>query len=383
KGLSAIRRHDHALLRSSSAETVTEQRRYLVEALAALDSIPGTLPTAPPLNIPALLAYDTEHDPNCLLGHRYLCRGGGLLFIGESGLGKSSAIVQAASTWALGNSFFGITPSRPLKSIIIQAENDIGDMSEQVRGVVNGLDLAGAVESLRERVILVPECSLTGSAFVQFARGLALTHKPDLMFADPLLAYLGADVNEQKNVSAFLRNGLNPVGIQVGCGWVIVHHTSKPSRDPKAQTNIRASALSYFGLGSCELTNWARAILVLREIEEDLYELRATKRGGRAGLRESEAPDAGETNAVYIRHGAHGICWERADRMPTEIESAQQAAEAVLEEIAANESMAYEDILERIEKLRKCKRSTAAKFFGEFLTPSTFKVGRFYRRKPL
>ena len=72
----------------------------------------------------------TENDPDELLKNRYLCKGGGALWVAQTGIGKSSAELQAAILWAIGRPFFGIAPARPLKSLIIQAENDDGDLAE-------------------------------------------------------------------------------------------------------------------------------------------------------------------------------------------------------------------------------------------------------------
>jgi Lar family restriction alleviation protein len=42
---------------------------------------------------------------------------------GATGIGKSSLVMQAALTWAMGEPFFGIAPIRPLRSVIIQKAN--------------------------------------------------------------------------------------------------------------------------------------------------------------------------------------------------------------------------------------------------------------------
>ena len=54
--------------------------------------------------------------------------------MGQSGIEKSSLAMQMAVSWALGKEVFGIKPVKPLKSLLIQAENDFGDVSEMLRG---------------------------------------------------------------------------------------------------------------------------------------------------------------------------------------------------------------------------------------------------------
>ena len=85
-----------------------------------------------------LMKFDTENDPNNLLGQRWLCCGGSCLFVGQSGIGKSSLAMQMTVSWALGKEVFGIKPVKHLKSLLIQAENDFGDVSEMLRGTVSG-----------------------------------------------------------------------------------------------------------------------------------------------------------------------------------------------------------------------------------------------------
>ena len=45
-------------------------------------------------------------DRTELLKHRFLCRGGGLLLCGPTGIGKSSFSMQAMIQWAIGERMF-------------------------------------------------------------------------------------------------------------------------------------------------------------------------------------------------------------------------------------------------------------------------------------
>ena len=81
-----------------------------------------------------LAEFDAENDPDNILGNRWLCKGGSCLFVGQSGIGKSSLCMQMSMNWALGRTTFGIRPERPLKSLIAQAENDRRDVAEMFQG---------------------------------------------------------------------------------------------------------------------------------------------------------------------------------------------------------------------------------------------------------
>ena len=109
-----------------------------------------------------LLHADTGHDPNCLLGRRWICRGGACIWTGPSGCGKSALTMQAATLWAAGFDFFGIQPVKPLKSIIIQAENDEMDLAEQFRGVMNGLKLYDYANEINANLDIFTETAKTG-----------------------------------------------------------------------------------------------------------------------------------------------------------------------------------------------------------------------------
>jgi hypothetical protein len=63
---------------------------------------------------------------------------------------------------------FGFVPSRPLKSLIIQGENDDGDIAEMRAGVVAGLKLSEVDQSKVSANVLCLRCnSATGQKFVQ------------------------------------------------------------------------------------------------------------------------------------------------------------------------------------------------------------------------
>jgi hypothetical protein len=249
------------------------------------------------------------NDDSELLRHRYLCRGGGLLLVGLTGVGKSSLAMQMMISWSLGRPCFGIEPVRPIKSLLCQAENDFGDMAEMRDGVTRGLKLSESdVTAAKGMVAVAQEDSRSGFAFFTEAlRPLLEKHRPDLIWVDPALSYLGGESNSQKDVGAFLRNNLNPLLREFNCAACIIHHGAKPSRGGE-KSSWAAGDFAYSGAGSSEWANWARAMLLLRSIgSHSIYELRAGKRGGRLRWREAD----GETFAYtkLIAHSTEGICW--------------------------------------------------------------------------
>lgn len=275
------------------------------------NAVPNNKNQPQPLSISKLLKYDVKCDPNAILSweRRWLCKGGSCLVIGSSGIGKSCLSMQAAILWAMGKPLFSIEPRKPLKSLIIQAENDHGDLAEMVQGVVRGMELdkeQATVEHLDENVIIVRVVASTGEAFIQTVLELCLEHKPDLVWIDPVLAFIGGDISKQEVASKFLRGGLNDISEQTGVCFMLVHHSGKPSKNAESKT----VDLSYAGLGSSELTNWARAAVVLKQVNEDTFSLTFAKRGKRAGAIDM---DGNPTRTLYLKYAASGICWEQTD----------------------------------------------------------------------
>jgi len=240
------------------------------------------LPTGKPdpvVKTLASLQSAKENDGKTLLGNRFLCRGGGLLFVGSSGIGKSTAVIQMGICWSAGRECFGIRPSKPLKILYVQAENDEGDLCEMRDGVLEKLQLKEKELNVFDvNFLCVSESSRAGDELIDAMEPLLEKHSPDLVILDPALSYIGGSANEQETVGGFLRNQLNPLLQKHGCGVLIVHHTNKPNAERDGKRRV-ANDFAYAGTGSAEWANWARAVLVLSaKNDEGLRTLQIGKR---------------------------------------------------------------------------------------------------------
>jgi hypothetical protein len=310
-------------------------------------SVEGNEPAIELRSIPEILSLEIPETDN-LLGSRFLCRKGALVIIGPAGIGKSSSSVQMAMHWALGHEAFGIRPRGPLRIMFIQAENDDGDLQEMIEGVHKGVTKhqggspaprftafegfepddfrllpPDQQDLLHQNLHFATVTSLSGEDFIAQLDQM-LTRRPcAVVWLDPLLAYLGSDPTNTEALMKFLRQKLTPLLHKHNVAAIISHHTPKTTnRDTSTWSNVD---YSYAGAGGAELTNWARAIMVISPTQtKDTYEFRAAKRGKRIGWRNVE----GEKE--YIRHFRHSLdgslYWERADS--SQVEEDKQKAKA-------------------------------------------------------
>jgi len=264
------------------------------------------------MDFDALMSFERKEDASCVLGNRrWLCKGGSMLIVGQSGTGKSSLMMQAAVRWCVGKDFFGIKTHKPLRAVVLQAENDQGDISEALQDVVNGAYLDGDEKAtLRENLAIYRDTVSTGTVFTAALRQLIIDQRADIVFVDPLLSFAGIDVSDQEQASKFLRHDLAPILLETGAVLVAMHHTGKPKAASDKEGHTVAD-LAYAGLGSSEFTNWFREVAVLFRCqgEEPIYKFGLTKRRGRAGLQDHEDQFKGE---IYIRHASEPgvIRWE-------------------------------------------------------------------------
>ena len=269
----------------------------------------------------ALFSFDRTKDPDCLIGRRWLNRGDSFILQGYTGLGKSSLVLQMAMLWALNREFFGIAPKRPLKIILIQAENNKGDIAEPFQDISENIIKLepGDMDRLKAQLIIGRQSAVSGAiAFSAYVRSLIVEHNPDLVILDPLLSYFGDDISSQKAASVFFRNFLQPIQNETGVIFGFVHHLGKP---PKGGDQRQGPAL-YNGLGSSDIFNWAREVITLTPQSEKVYKLEFGKRGFKAGITD----DQGETTSeLYLKRADGGKCyWSKSD----EIKNSDEAKKA-------------------------------------------------------
>jgi len=265
-----------------------------------------------------LESFDRHQDPTNVLGNRWLCRGGSLVMAGQAGTGKSALMMQAAINWTVGRDFFGISTEggMKLRSLVIQAENDAGDCAESFQDQINSLGLTQDERAeLKERMHIYREAVATGAEFGRVLKKLVVEHRADIVFVDPLMAYVGADISEAAEAAKFLRHIIQPILNETGVIIVFMHHTGKP-KSAKDKEGMTAADLAYNLFGSSEVTNWSREIACLMRCpgDEPIYRFGLTKRKGRSGMTDING-DKALNGEIYIRHSPNRgeIRWVRSD----------------------------------------------------------------------
>lgn len=328
-----------------------------------------------------LVNFDTSNDPSTIIGvrngytTRYLCRGHSAWLIGPSGVGKSSLMLQFGISFAIGQPLYGITPSRPLRVLMIQAENDKGDLAEMIQGIRQGLALDDFDEGAENKLQLVKSnfkaLSVTGKVGQQFCAWLRTqieSFRADLVLVDPLLSFAGIDVSRQDQVSQFCRVWLGPVLHDTGAVLFSVHHTGKPQKQSKNDAPQTIYDLMYAGIGSSEMVNWARAVMLLQPCGEGVFRLILAKRGSRAWATNppKDGQDAGEkTTTLWLRHATSGIIFWEQMQAPEEDAGGQDKADKKVgkpEQIAnliASSSVISELPAEGVGLREFCRRITS------------------------
>lgn len=267
-----------------------------------------------PQTIAAMQSFDAKHDINALIGRRWLVRGGTTLWAGGSGYGKSALEMQLAIYWGCGRKCFGVGPYRPVRSLIVQAENDLGDMSEQFQGVMagiaatNDLDVDECKAMIERNVIVHRIVGKTGASFLALLDALIQDTRCDIVWIDPLFAFAGCDLVNAKETGRFLREGLFPIVVKRNVALQVLHHVGKPPRDKdESVAPMTEIDYQYLGFGTSEIQNSFRAVNVVVPIAgSNVFKLVLSKRGERAGAKDV---DGNYTRTLFMEHSKEGICW--------------------------------------------------------------------------
>lgn len=231
------------------------------------------------------LNANAEDMSDCLLGYRFLCTECPWLIIAASGIGKSVLAMQMAILFATGRDLWKLKPHKARKVVLIQAENNFLDLVEPAQSITRILGLSETEKAdLRKNFRVISDDTHSGEGFVRLLSSICDRYKPEIVIVDPLMAYIGGEISKQEVCTKFFRNGINPVIHKYNIGLIVLHHTGKP-RSKDLKNFEQNTDLEYLGIGSSDITNWARAVSIIMPSQHDknIYEFKHVKRGKRTG----------------------------------------------------------------------------------------------------
>jgi RecA-family ATPase len=270
------------------------------------DKIPGYIVEAP---VKDLLDQPIDYGVN-VLGNRFLERGTYGTIIGSSGIGKSVLAVQIGILAAVGREVFGLKVDRPLRVLVVQAEDSWNDRVEQATGIVNSLDLSKEEKELLDEnlKIVTPEHRADrGEALFNSLRQNFREVPLDLLILNPAFAFIEGNINNVEAVGDFLRNHLQEFTRDKRCAALIMHHVPKP---PKSGKGRAADTTMYSGHGSAEFANAPRASMTVERTRANyVFEFTIGKRGAKSGWK----ADYSGSYRHYFTHSRTGkLFWTRA-----------------------------------------------------------------------
>lgn len=240
-----------------------------------------------------------DHPDDSLGGDRFFVKHGAWLIVAQSGVGKSVIAMQLACCFATGRKFFDVKPVRPLKCVIVQAENNVIDLKEPLE-TMSAYMIDDDQELVRNNLVVLTVSRYAGNEFCDFLRYVIVCETPDVIIIDPLLAFSRGDISKLDNCNEFLRHQLDPILKENDIGIIAMHHTGKPPKDQA--TKIQSGDMSYIGIGSSDLTNWARAVSVIMEADNERYLFAHPKRGTKLPRQK-----------LYIERGKDGkVMWSES-----------------------------------------------------------------------
>lgn len=359
-----------ALAKRARTEDVSELLAELNSSIEDLKRAAGGPNGSERFAFKDLMEFDAKRDPLCLVGRRYLVKGGSSLWAGGSGYGKSSLTMQLGVYWACGTPCFGLRPVHPLKSLMIQAENDRGDMSEQLQGVMKGIETVGEIDIERSRELIENNIGIhrvvgkSGPEFLELLDKLIELDRPDICWIDPLFAFAGCDLTNAKDTSRFVRDGLLSIAAKRLVAINVIHHARKPS-STDGDHPISDIDMQYLGFGTSDIQNAFRAVNILAPVPgTGSYKLVLSKRGDRAGAKDLSGQ---WTRTVYLEHSKEGICWLQSDEpeAPTKPGVQKFTAKDVLDEMSIIHPIKTKTLQRKLHDDRNMSRATFFRIFAE------------------
>lgn len=216
-----------------------------------------------------LLAYQPPPD-YCLVGDNHISRGEFSIIAGDSGCGKSRALLWLAVLGMHGSgSWLGFEVRCRFRTLIIQNENGLTRLHEDMLALEqNGIiKIADLQDWLRISVIPFGGMPLGNPQFQCEVKSEILSFKPGLVILDPFNeAVEDETLKEFSRVLGELRRLLHGAEPPPAC--IIAHHFRKP----KAEDARSGRNLAHLLSGSYKLRSAGRSLIAVQLASNDVNE---------------------------------------------------------------------------------------------------------------
>jgi energy-coupling factor transporter ATP-binding protein EcfA2 len=255
------------------------------------DSLPDHIIESP---VQDLLHEPIDYSQN-ILGNLWLERGSINLIQGWSGIGKSTLSVQMGVEAALGRETFGLKVDRPLKVLIVQAEDPKNKRIRQSQCIwkIARTQEEEILIHQNLRIVTPRKRALRSESLFKFLGETFKDANFDLTIINPIFSFIEGNINDTGAVGDFFRDYFQEFLRKKNAGGLVIHHLPKP---PKSGI-VKAS--QYSGHGSAEFANAPRGVITItRTFVPYVFEFTVVKGAGESGWQSNQAGD-------YVRYFTH------------------------------------------------------------------------------
>jgi AAA domain len=243
--------------------------------------------------------WNEEIDDSAnILGNFWLERGSFAVIQGTSGIGKSMVAFQIGVEAALGVPPFGFKVDKPLKVLLLQAEDSRNDRIRQA-SCISKLAETREERALVERnlrIVTPRKRAHRGAKLFDLLTRAFADFEFDLFILNPAFAFVDGSINDSTSVGDFLRTQLQEFLRAKNAGGIVVHHNPKP---PKSGSGRAPDTTMYSGHGSAEWANAPRASITIERTRSPyVFQFSIGKRGSLSGW-------PVDRDGYYVRYFVH------------------------------------------------------------------------------
>jgi RecA-family ATPase len=195
------------------------------------------------------MAREFEQTPN-VIDKGIQPEGGGLILVGESGIGKSLILTEWAVCLMMGWEIMGFNVPKARRVYVFQAENPLQQVQFRLKRIIKGLGITNPPDHL---FFSDPKAQYDVGNIKTLAAMIAMIKDKgaDVFMIDPLSSFHQADENKNDVMRRMLDN-VTYISRETGAASTIVHHFGKPVQD-------RGTAYRY--RGATAIKDWCDTMI--------------------------------------------------------------------------------------------------------------------------